>query len=206
MTIFRLIARGHTPEGESWNTGCHVSATAVTVDDALTAWTTAWGLLWNGVATPADSIKQLVKTTCGTDFLEADELSPATGKNLTQAIGTSTLVGTSTADELPGQIAPVLSLRTALANRAGRGRMFLPPVTIDASLATGLMDGTAQGQISTAGQKMVQSLNGAGFQVGVYHPASFEITDVVAVDVPNVFGTQRRRVHQLNHVRVRHSV
>lgn len=206
VTTFRLIARGSTPEGETWNTGLHVTNVGGTVDDALTAWIAAFTLFMNGASPPADSYKQLMKTTSSLLGLEADELSPFTGRNVTQAISTTTIAGTSTADEVPSQVCPVLSLRTALPTKAGRGRMYLPPITIDATLATGFLDSTAQSQASAAGQGMIQSLNGDGFTVVILHRSDLSTTPVTAVDVANIAGTQRRRTHQLARTRVRNSV
>ena len=40
---------------------------------------------------------------------------------------------------------------------------------------------------------MIQSLNGAGYTVGVFHRDTITQDAVVSVDVSNVVGTQRRR-------------
>jgi hypothetical protein len=98
------------------------------------------------------------------------------------------------------QAAVVVSLRTAKATKAGRGRFYLPPFGEDETTA-GLLLATPRGQVATAAQKMVQSLNGAGYTVGVWHRNSLTQDAVVSVDVSNVVGTQRRRRDKIVPVR-----
>jgi hypothetical protein len=162
-------------------------------------------LLWNGVATPADSIKQLVSTTVGIDASLATAIDPLTGKNDDQVLTAETLVGTNVGDTLPPQNAVVVSLRTAKATKSGRGRFYLPPFA-ESEVVAGLLTTTAQGQVSVAAQKMVQSLNGAGYIVQVFHRSTITGDDVVSVDVSNVVGTQRRRRNKIVGTRTTHTV
>lgn len=195
MTIYRLVATGHTP-GEIFTFGVHVQKVGGSVELAEDAWHTALNLLWNGVATPADSIKQLVSTTVGVDQSSATELSAIDGRNLSQSLQGETLVGTATGEPLPPQVSAVVTLRTALANRSGRGRFYLPPYTVDQVIADRL-DATSQGETVEAAQGMIQSLNGAGYEVIVYHRLDFTGTVVTGIDVGDVYGTQRRRRNKL---------
>jgi hypothetical protein len=205
MGFYRLLARGHTEQGETFNFSLHCQNPAGTVAGAAAAWHTALGLLWNGVAPPADSIKQLVPTSCGVDASIATELDPLTGKNLGQLQNVEALVGTEPGDPQPPQVSCCVSLRTAQANRHGRGRFYLPPFG-EAQVTAGLLTGAAQGQVSVASQKMIQSLNGAGYQVGIWHKQTLTITPVVSVDVSNVLKTQRRRYNKLLGTRSSQSV
>lgn len=201
MTIWRCRAKGHTAEGEIWNFGIHVQKSSGTTSAAADAFVAGITLLWNGVATPADSIKQLIKTTVGADEVEVDMLDPSTGHNVEQDIRTLSLVGTSTSDSLGEQAAALCSLRTTLPTRKGRGRFYLPPMTIDASIPSGRMDSTAQGQIKVACTAFLQGINATGYQLIVYHRGTLDGTNVVSINVPDVFGTQRRRLNKLVPVR-----
>jgi len=200
MTFYRLTARGHLPQGEVFNFTLHCQNIGGTLSGAAAAWHTAVGLLWNGVATPADSIKQCISTTIGIDASVVDALDPLTGKNDAQQTTTETLVGTNATDPLVNQDAVVVSLRTAKATKAGRGRFYLPPFSEDQTTA-GLLLATPRGQVATAAQKMVQSLNGAGYIVGVFHRNTITQDNVTSVDVSNVVGTQRRRRDKIVPVR-----
>jgi len=200
MSFYRLTARGHLPQGEVFNFTLHAENISGTLSGAGAAWHTALGLLWNGVATPADSIKQCIPTTIGIDASVVDQLDALTGKNDAQLVTTETLVGTNATDPLVNQDAVVVSLRTAKATKAGRGRFFLPPFGEDQTTA-GLLLATPRGQVATAAQKMVQSLNGAGYIVKVFHRTSITADTVTSVDVSNVVGTQRRRRNKIVPVR-----
>lgn len=200
MTFYRLTARGHLPQGEIFTFTLHCNNISGTLSGAGAAWHTALGLLWNGVATPADSIKQIISTTIGIDASVVDALDPLTGKNDAQLTTAETLVGTNATDPLVNQDAIVVSLRTAKATKAGRGRFYLPPPSEDQTTAA-LLQNTPRGQVTTAAQKMIQSLNGAGYIVGVFHRGSITQDNVVSVDVSNVLGTQRRRRDKIVPVR-----
>jgi hypothetical protein len=156
--------------------------------------------LWNGVATPTDSIKQLIPTTSGIDVTSATEIDPLTGKNLGQVVTTQALVGTDATGPVPPQCAVVVSLRTALFNKAGRGRFYLPALSTD-KVAAGRILTAARDSCAVASQKMVQSLNGAGYIVCVYHRATKTHDNVTQVSVGDVFDTQRRRRDKLIEVR-----
>lgn len=195
MGTYALVANG-SQAGETFTFTLHVFNAAGTVAGAAAAWHTALGLLWNGVASPADSIKQLVPTTSSITQSSATEIDPLTGKNLGQVVTAEALPGTDATGPVPPQCAVVVSLRTALFNKSGRGRFYLPSLSTD-KVAAGRILGTAVTQMATAAQKMVQSLNGAGYTVCVYHRKTKTHDNVVTVNVGDVFDTQRRRRDKL---------
>jgi len=199
MGTYKLVANGHEA-GESFTFTLSVFNAAGTVAGAAAAWSTALGLLWNGVATPTDSIKQLIPTTSGVDSSSATEIDPLTGKNLGQVVNTQTLVGTDATGPVPPQCAVVVSLRTNLFNKAGRGRFYLPALATD-KVSAGRILTAARDSIAVASQKMVQSLNGAGYTVVVYHRSAKTHDNVTQVSVGDVFDTQRRRRDKLIEVR-----
>lgn len=195
MGTYRAVVAGHEA-GETFNFTMTLFNAAGTVAGAAAALHTAVGLLWNGVAPPADSIKQLIPTTSGIDITSATEIDPLTGKNLGQVQTGETLVGTDASGPLPPQCCIVVSLRTALFNQAGRGRFYLPAFGVDV-LAAGRLPTTARSQVATAAQKMIQSLNGAGYTVCVYHRKTKTHDNVTTVNVGDVYDTQRRRRDKL---------
>lgn len=199
MGTYRLVANGHEAS-ETFTFTLSAFNAAGTVAGAAAAWSTALGLLWNGVAPPADSIKQLIPTTSGIDQSSATEIDPLTGKNLGQVVNTQALVGTDATGPIPPQCATVVSLRTALFNKAGRGRFYLPALATD-KVSAGRLLMAARDSIAVASQKMIQSLNGAGYTVVVYHRETKTHDNVTQVSVGDVFDTQRRRRDKLIEVR-----
>ena len=195
MGTYVLVANG-AQVGESFTFTLHAFNAAGTVAGAAAAWHAALGLLWNGVATPADSIKQLIPTTSSITNSSATEIDPLTGKNMGQVQTTETLVGTDATGPLPPQVAVVVSLRTSLFNKSGRGRFYLPTFGTD-KCSSGRILALAVTQAATAAQKMVQSLNGAGYTVCVYHRSTKTHDNVVNVSVGDVWDTQRRRRDKL---------
>lgn len=205
MPHWRLTASGALPAGDIWVTGLDVfRASGGSTSGALTSWTTAWELFWNGTGA-SDDYKSLAKTTLTTTQLTATQVD-SSGHNIDQAIATVALAGTATDDSMPGETSPVLSLRTANASKAGRGRRFLPCLTEASNAGNGEIVSGSQTQLATAGQAMVQSLNGDSYEVNVWHRVSDSGDPVIAVDVANLFRVQRRRQNRVPVTRVRMSV
>jgi hypothetical protein len=199
MGLYRNVVTGHEA-GESFTFTFSTFNAAGTVAGAAAALHTAIGLLWNGVATPADSIKQLIPTVCGIDQCFAVEISALDGKQLGKVVNAEALVGTNANGPLPPQCSCVVSLRSAVFTKAGRGRFYLPTFATD-KVSGGRILAAAVTQVATAAQKMVQSLNGAGYTVCIYHRQTKTHDNVVTVDVGDVFDTQRRRRDKLIEVR-----
>jgi hypothetical protein len=197
MTVYRCTATGLTPQGETWVTGLWIEKIGGTISDAGAAWHAAFDLLWLGAATPTDSIKQLMHTTTTCTETVVNSLDASFRHNVEQVRTTETLAGTSTAENLPPQTSAVVSLRTALPTRRGRGRMYLPPMTADAEITTGLIDATSLAEISLAAKGMLESLITSTYLPVVAHRDIASTTNLTACDVSNIFGTQRRRRNKL---------
>lgn len=205
MPHWRLTVQGALPAGDIWVTGLDVFRTSGgSTAGALTSWQTAWELLWNGTGA-SDDLKSLLKTTVTATFLAATQVDSA-GKNIDQAVATVALAGTATDDSMPGETSPVISLRTANASKAGRGRRYLPCLTETSNAGNGEIVSGSQTQIATAAQAMVQSLNGDAYEVQVWHRAFDTGDPVIAVDVANLFRVQRRRQNRVPVTRVRMTV
>jgi len=204
MGTYINVASG-TQSGEVWTFTVHTFNAAGTVAGAAAAWHTALGLLFNGVAPPADSIKQLLPTTCVLTQSSSTEIDPLTGRNLGQVVTAENIPGTDATGALPPQCAVTVSLRTALFNKSGRGRFYLPNYATDKCTA-GRINATAVTQTATAAQKFIQSLNGAGYTVCIYHRSTKTHDNVVTVNVGDVFDTQRRRRDKLVEARTSLSV
>lgn len=202
MPFYRITVSGHiltATEQFQWtwhvtDTGGQAAPIAVDAADAVT-------LFWQGPPTPASSIQQLVPIATGPDLVTVDELD-SSGRNVAQAAETLALPGTSVAESLPPNVTVAVSTRTALPTRRGRGRWYCPPMAVD-TVISGLLDGTARGQIAAAAKAALDHLNGAGHQVVIYHRDLNTGTPVTAVDVGNVFDQQERRRDKIEEVRTR---
>lgn len=200
MAFYRGTVKGHLEGGEVFNFTLHFLAVtgqaAVMAVDLATAVTK----MWSGTNTPAGNITALYPAAIGVDGVVVDELDSA-GKNVSQGRQSLALVGTGTDEPLPPQNSVVVSLRTNVPTRAGRGRIFLPsPVTT--TVIDQRLDSAAQGDVLHGALAMLNSMTADGWTTVIYHRGSDSGDQVVSIDVGDVFDTQRRRRNKLVETRV----
>ncbi len=196
MTFYHCNAEGHLGGGEVFNFGIHVSGVAGAADDVLTAWTTAVGQLFDHDAGLGNTTKSHISDQTGVDDVTVAELDDSTGRQLTKVMGAAVHAGTNTDEPLPPQVAVAVSLRTSLATKEGRGRLYLPPLATGAELG-GTIILAAQEAILAGAQTALTTMGTAGFPCVIYHRGSVSGTMVNRIDVGNVFDTQRRRRNKL---------
>ena len=130
------------------------------------------------------------------------QVTDADGKQTFRRDSGLALSGSNASGALPGDVAMVTSLRTALSNRSGRGRFYLPgpgqdqvdPTDgrVDAGAVTALLAG-----LTTAWTTYV------GTATPVIYSRTFRTTTpVVSFDIGNLFDTQRRRESSMLESRV----
>lgn len=202
MANYRGTVKGHLEGGEVFNFTVHFSAVTGQAASMAGDLADAVTLLWSGTNSPAGNITALYPSTIGVDGVVVDELSPATGVNVSQGVTALSLVGTGTGEALPPQNAIVVSLRTDTPTRAGRGRFYLPSPVVSTVL-TQRLDSTAQGDILNGALAMLNHMKGLGWSPAIYHRRTLNNTLVVGIDVGDVFDNQRRRRNKLVETRVR---
>lgn len=196
MPFYHCNAEGHLPGGETFNFGVHVSGVAGAADDVLTAWTTALGQLMTHDSGLGNTLQSHISSQVGIDDATVAELDPSSGRQITKVMAAATHAGTNVGEPLPPQVAAAVSLRTGLATKSGRGRMYLPPLAVGAALG-GEMITAAQEAIVGGAQTALTTMGTAGFAAVIYHRELLGGTLVVRIDVGNIFDTQRRRRNKL---------
>lgn len=192
MALYRHRLIGTFP-GEQWSIGMH----SVGVGDltaAQTAWTTAVNALWADWDTLLCTDVEAIEASTAA-------LSETTGLQLTKTSGTLALAGTNATACLPFQCAPVVSFRTAVATRAGRGRLYAPSLGVDQQAGGTLIAG-AQTALLNGAVAMINGLSGGGFTASLFSQTTKAQTTITSVDVGNIIDTQRRRRNQLIETRV----
>lgn len=164
---------------------------AVAWAEALYAGASA-GTGWASMTTPG----------VGIDRVTTGEITMATGQQQALRETVTALVGTAAGDALPAEVALVVSLRTPLANRRGRGRFYLPQPAAVTLAADGTLDATAQGQLADALAAAWAAANGAGENPVVYSRTSRTTQAITSFDVGDVFDIQTRRQNSLTQQRV----
>lgn len=200
MPLYQHRFIGHCAAGDqfvfSW-----WSESSVSIDTSQSnavAWAEA---VWNG--NPGGTgWASLTTPTVGIDRITTGEITVATGQQQSLRETTTAIVGTAAGDALPAEVALVVSLRTALANRTGRGRFYLPQpaaVTLDAD---GTLDAAAQDALADALQAAWAAANGAGENPVVYSRTARATREITSFDVGDVFDVQTRRQNSLTQTRM----
>lgn len=196
MTIYRVVATGISPGGDTFNFGLHLSKAGGSAADALTAWTTAIDNLWNGDGGTVVGVGGYYGTSTQIQSLVATALDPITGKNATQAQGSVSQAGFGSGQELPANTALCVSTRTGVPTRAGRGRYFLPGPLVS-TLLNGLWENVVVLDFVTASQYMLNGLVASTYVPVIYHRATLSSTPITSTDVGDVPDVQNRRRNKI---------
>lgn len=201
MAFYRCTFQFSMVTGEEGNFTLHVVGASTSAPGLATVAADAATLLMNGAAPPADNIDQFVPTTVTIDQVVVDEIDTS-GRNISQAVASIAQAGSDTSEELPPQCSVAVSTRSATPTRAGRGRFFLPPYGVD-TVASGKLTSTGRTRTATAAQKFLQHFTANGWTPVIFHKGTAVETDITAIDVGDVFDTQRRRRNQQTETRTR---
>lgn len=199
MTVFRHVAKGTFP-GESWSFTLHTEGT-IALTAAQAAWHSALGTFWTG------SLDALVNENVSLTESSTASLSDSTGAQISRLSDDESLPGVATQGLLPPQCTVAVSLRTALATRAGRGRFYLP--TFDKGTVTvsgGRLDSTSITATVTAAGDLLASLIADDLTPVIYSRSALTTQPITQYDVGDVIDTQRRRRDKLIEVRTGDSV
>lgn len=199
MPLYQHRFTGHTAMGESfmyswWANSIRDIATA---QAAAVAWNAA---LWNGPG-GVNGYKTKVTAAVGMDNVTTLLVTQSSGQQTARVDTPQVIVGTAAGSALPGDVSLVISLRTALANRSGRGRFYLPQ--------------PAASQVATDGRVLAAMITDVmaalapawtAYDTGVDRPVIYsrtlrQVNNIVTYNVGNLFDTQRRRENKIVEVR-----
>ena len=200
MTFYRVSQRGDLPLGDQFVTNFHVeSSQALNAVHALCA---------QAVETFWTTLKVHLPTTAILRDIITTELNPTNGKNVAAQESSPNIAGTGVGTASPQNACILVSLRTANASKAGRGRQYYPaPVTTDLN-SDGSLNNAAALAIDAAYGAMATTINGSGNLIvqhggfdgrvnGVptYKPLSSSV--VTSTQVSEILATQRRRTNKV---------
>jgi hypothetical protein len=189
MAIYRHKVQGVGEEGDIWITTMH-SQGASSIDAVHGAWQTAVtdfitntiGPMWN--------------THQSANLVQTDQIDPLTSKNLDQRVSTVNLVGTGTGSSPAQRNCVLLSERTNLPTRAGRGRMYWP--SPDGSHYTNVGQFVAADMQTLAnGWKTVMDAFRLTSIPIIWHKKFGNFDVIVRIEIPVNVATQRRRNNKI---------
>jgi len=198
MAYFRHVVGGLTPVGTRWSTTLH-SQSSATITTVHTAWST---FMTSFIGT---TLAPMWNTHTTANLVTTYQLDAVTGKATTLASGTLAIPGTGTGGSVSSRDAFVITLRSAIAGKLGRGRMYWPSPD-DSHYTT-------TGQFVTADMTTVK--NGFASAYGTFKATTIPVVwhkltklgdAIVEVDININPGTQSRRTNKAAPVRVGSSV
>lgn len=199
MALYQNRFIGTLPEGDTFTFSWWTDSTQnlATVQAGNVQWAQD---LWAG-ATAGEGLEDLLPSSCVLTTVRTGLITQETGQQQAVDEDTVNLPGVATGNSLPNDVALVVSLRTALANRRGRGRFYLPSLVATTLTAAGRLDPTAQQNIVDSLANAWNGYTGVGDPV-VYSRTQRTIEDVISFDVGDLFDTQRRRENKVSQSRI----
>src|SRR5690625_1580277 len=188
MAIFRHRMQGPGTAGDIWVATMHSQSTQ-DIDTVHSAFSTFVGTLANQVDPMWSTETQLTQ-------IVTDELDSTGHHNAAQRRSGLQIKGTGSGNALSPRTAIVVSLRTALPTRSGRGRFYLPGPDDTHLTTTGLFNSTDAATVASGISSAIASMNSTSV-VGVFHRSLNTITPVTDVYVGQVPGDQRRRTNKV---------
>lgn len=185
MTLFHMTLEGTTNDG-AWSFGVWTTNTGDDAAAALTKFQTAVAAMW------ASGIDAFISDQIAYTAQKVVTVDQSTGKQIARADGAVTDAGADTGESLPPQVALAVTLRTALATRAGRGRIYLPPFAVS-QVVNSRMNATNKGTTLTAVKGMFDTLISDGHTPVLYGRTAHTVTPITTLALGDVFDTQRRR-------------
>lgn len=199
MALYQNRFIGTLPEGDTFTFSWWTDSTQnlATVQAGNVQWAQD---LWAG-AVDGEGLEDLLPSSCVLTTVRTGLITQETGQQQAVDEDTVNLPGVATGNSLPNDVALVVSLRTNLANRRGRGRFYLPSLVADTLTAAGRLDPTAQQNIVDSLANAWNGYTGVGDPV-VYSRTQRTIEDVISFDVGDLFDTQRRRENKVSQSRI----
>ena len=195
MTLYRHSYIGSLPAGDifvfNW-----MSSNSLSVGGSNANAVTWLTNLMNGTG-GASGIKGHMTTGVVFNTVKTAAIDTVTHKQTALVEATVANAGTDAGTSCPQQIAVVCSLRTALPNRQGRGRMFLPPPAVSALAATGLLATASRDDYVNSLKQAWAVADAAGEAPITWSKKGSLLTPNNELMVGTVLNSQDRRINKL---------
>lgn len=140
-----------------------------------------------------DEIRALISDNVTLDRIEVADASGSTGLRYSFDVGEA---GTLVSDPLPFQTALVISLRTALNSRSGRGRIYQCGFGESQNTTSGEPSSAMRTTLQTAMTNLRTELTASGYELVVYSRTLDQANTVTSTQVDGYWDTQRRRANR----------
>lgn len=187
MTNFELKASGGLANGRAWSSRIYASG-SIAEATAATAIHTGWDALWADITAYLPTVSTLTLTAATT--LNSD------WHYGTRTTTTEALAGTSASDSMPINSTALITWRSTVVSRHGRGRSKLPAAAVNAIASaadTGLLLPAFKTAIITGGNALLNALTSAGLTPVLLSRPSLATVTITAADQSGLYKVARKR-------------
>jgi len=191
MVLYQHRFLGHTADGDNWMYSWWATSNRNLVDAqaAAVAWNAA---LWAG-ATAGNGLEDHVTAQVGNDSVTTVSVDVLTGIQIGRLDTAQAIVGVAAGNALPADVALVVSLRTGLARRSGRGRFYLPQPAASQLTTNGRVLADFITDVVASLEAAWDTYNTATDIPVVYSRTLRATNPVTTFDIGNLYDTQRGR-------------
>lgn len=199
MTLFYHRFTGACAAGDQFNYGWFANSTRslAAAQTAAVAWNAT---LWNG-ATSGHGWKDHCVGGTTMQNVTTVTIDQPTGKQLARTDTAQVINGVVVGGAMPADVALVVSLRTALPQRSGRGRFYLPQPSAAESTVTGRVISGLVTDLMAALAAAWAAYDSASDRPVIYGRKSRLTNNIVSYNVGDLFDTQRRRENKVSESR-----
>ena len=195
MTLYLHKFQGSLAAGDQFNYGwwANSNRTLAAAQAAAVAWNAT---LWNG-AVAGNGYKDHV--TAGVSMLNVITVSvnPATGKQINRADTAQVIAGVAAGNAMTAKTSVVVSIRTDLASREGRGRFHLPQPAVSQATATGRVLADLVADVVASLSAAWTAYNSGTDRPVIFHRALHTTDNLTKFDVPDLFGCISNRENKV---------
>lgn len=199
VTLYLHRFQGSLAAGDQFIYGWHSNSIRSLSAAQLAAVT--WNqTLWNG-SVAGNGLKDHL--TAGVSMLNVFTVSinPATGKQIARVDTAQVIAGVAAGNALPADTSLVVSMRSDVATRAGRGRFYLPQPAASEVTSTGRVLADLVNDVNASLFAAWTNYNTASDRPVLYHRLTGTTDNVTTFNIPDLYGCQRRRENKVVPVR-----
>lgn len=199
MPLYRHRFVGRCAAGDQFSYQWHVSS--IRDIDTAHAAVIVWNQnVWNG-ASAGNGWKDHVTADVAMNSVITSEINIPDGKQLARRETGQLIAGVAAGSALPADCAVVVSLRSALPQRTGRGRFYMPQPAASNLTADGRMTADLVNDLMASLTAAWAAYN-TGVDRPVIYSTTFRVTrPLVSFNVGDLYDTQRRRENKVAEVR-----
>jgi len=195
MPLYQHRFSGHTASNETFMYTWWANSIRSLADAHAAA--IAWNLLlWNG-ASAGNGYKDHVTANVGMANVTTVQITQLTGLQTARLDSAQVIPGVAAGPPFPADVALVVSLRTVLANRQGRGRFYLPQPAASQVTATGRVLADLITDLGSSLQAAWAAYNTGVDRPVVYSRTGRTIENITSFNIGDLYDVQRRRENKL---------